>query len=589
MTIGICMKGSKCTISGHLTQKVYDISRKLLGYKKWDQTTRTLFFDPNTHNLFLVCNSLPDAILCLETSKKLNKLIEVQREEEQNLKHKDNLPPEALAFKFKTKPYDHQLKAFILSKDKKYFAYLMEMGTGKTKVAIDNAAYLYSKGEIDTLVIIAPNGVHRQWVDEDVNPETEKPLGEVKIHMPVWVDYEMFAYKSGMNKKHKAKLDQILAITDMSSLRIISMNIEALSHKSGVDFLKHILSISKSMMVLDESSRVKNIGSKRTKNIIKLGKMAEYRRIMSGSPVTQGLEDLYSQLLFLSWEILGLTTFTSFKQRYCDEIEMKNPQGISFKKITGYRNEAELKRKVDAWSFQARKDECLDLPEIIFKQRFVELSKEQSQMYNALKSQYILEFENSSAIVDASLAVTRLMFMQRIICGHLKDDEGVVHRIPEKGSIPRVDVCMEVVEEAIAESDGKIIIWCRFKHDYKEVAKALEKKKIKFVSYLGKNKNESLFAFKTDIETKVMISNPKSGGIGLNITEANTMIYYSNSFEAETRWQSIARTHRSGQKRKVTCIDLVSKGTVDEKILNALNNKQDIADIIIDNPNKFLK
>ena len=583
------MDGSKCTISGHLNQKVYDLSRNLIGYKRWNEITRVLYFDPSTHNLFLAHNYLPDAVMCPETLKKLNRAIEVKEEEEQNLKSKKDMPAEALAFNFKTKPYDHQLKAFLLSKDKEYFAYLMEMGTGKTKVCIDNAAYLYAAGKIDTLVIIAPNGVHRQWVDEDVNPETGKPLGEVAIHLPDWCEREMFAYKSGMNKKLKAKLDSILAITDFSKLRIISINIEALSHNSGVDFLRHILSVSNAMIALDESSRIKNVGSKRTKNIIKLGKMAPYRRIMSGSPVTQGLEDLYPQLLFLSWEILGLTTYTSFKQRYCDEVEMRNPQGMSFRKIVGYRNQDELKRKVDAWSFQARKDECLDLPPIVFKQRFVEMSKEQSRMYESLKNQYILEFENSTAIVDASLAVTRLMFMQRVVCGHLKDDEGVVHRIPEKGSIPRVDVCMDVVGEALSESEGKIIIWCRFKNDYKEIAAALEKKKVKFTFYLGKDKDANLYTFKTDKETKVMISNPKSGGIGLNITEANTMIYYSNSFEAETRWQSIARTHRGGQTRRVTCIDLISKGTVDEKILASLDAKQDVADTIIDNPKRFLK
>lgn len=483
-------------------------------------------------------------------------------------------------FKFKHQPFEHQAKAWFLSKDAEYYGYFMEMGTGKTKVIIDNAAYLWKKGEIDCLIIVAPNGVNAQWVNEQI-PE----------HMPRWVTYNAATYRAS-DKKMIKRVEEIYDSND-DSLKIVSFNIESFSNQKGINYITAFLKKFPSMLAIDESTRIKTPGSQRTKNALKVAPLAKYRRIMSGAPVTKGYEDLYSQLKFLHPDVLGFNSFYTFRNYHCIM------GGFESRQIVGYRPNAikELEKRIETYTFRTTKKECLDLPDKIYTKRFVELTEQQRALYNGLEKDLDEELESireaaigGNAItkeVNAALmsAITKMLRMQQIICGHLviESESG-----DENEVIPIENNRIEALIECIEEAQGKVIVWSRFVPDLKRISNAFKNNGINHVLYFGeiksKDREEAINKFRTDSSCKVFLAQPASGGTGLNLAVADTMIYYSNDFNADTRWQSEDRAHRIGQKNNVTYIDLISPGTIDVKILAALKQKKNLADALLDNP-----
>ncbi len=471
---------------------------------------------------------------------------------------------------YQTKPLDHQKKAFGVSRDLESFAYFMEMGTGKTKVVIDNIAYLYKKGLIQCAIVYAPNGVHQQWVDE-----------QIPCHIPADTDYEAIAYRAS-DKKTEKRIKQIASDTT-TGLKIITFNIESLARKTINEMVMQILRKYKSMMVIDESVRIKSPSAIRTKNAIYLGKSAKYRRIMTGAPVTKGYEDLYSQLNFLDNKILGFNSFYTFRNYYCIM------GGFESRQIVGYKPQCikELEDKLAACSFRVTKKECLDLPEKVYTKRYVELTSQQEDLYLKVKNELAIDLRHLTVAktdkteVDTSLmaAITKLLRMQQITCGFFIDEQNNYDLDNN-----RINVLMECIEEA----SGKVIVWSRFLRDIEKIKNDLNSRKIGCVVYSGevssKNRTEAIDSFRNDPDCKVFIGQPASAGTGLNLQVADTVIYYSNDFNADTRWQSEDRAHRIGQKNHVTYIDLIARKTVDEKILNSLLNKKSMADALLDNP-----
>ena len=195
-------------------------------------------------------------------------------------------------YRFKTKPYAHQLKALEMSWEKPYFAYFMEMGTGKSKVLIDNIAMLYDQGKINGVLIVAPKGVYKNWYEQ-----------ELPTHMPDHVEYVDVLWQSNINQKQQKELDKLFVTGE--DLHVLIMNVEALSTKKGVEFAAKFLSCHKTMMAIDESTTIKNPDAKRTRHICSLGEYAPYKRILTGSPVTKSPLDLYKQCEFLEDELLG--------------------------------------------------------------------------------------------------------------------------------------------------------------------------------------------------------------------------------------------------------------------------------------------
>jgi SNF2 family DNA or RNA helicase len=467
-------------------------------------------------------------------------------------------------YKFKTKPYKHQLTALEKSWNKKEYGYFMEMGTGKSKVLVDNMAMLYDKGKINGALIIAPKGVYTNWLSQEIPNHL---VDHIKPKMVLW---------TALTSKTKDKEYQQLFKPDYD-LHILIMNVEALSTKKGVEFAYKFLRTHKTLMAVDESTTIKNPTAKRTKNILLLGKHAEYRRILTGSPVTKSPLDLYSQCAFLDELLLGHVSYYSFRNRYAHMIE-RNFGGRRVQIVGSYQRLDELEEILKEFSYRVQKKDCLDLPKKIFINRTVELTPEQKSAYATMKSAALAQLKGKMA--TAPHVLTQLMRLHQITCGHLKSDDGEITNFKHN----RIDELLDVIDEM----EGKVIIWANYVHDIEQITKELEKEYGEgcVVQYYGKVSSEDRQTAIKEFQdpkskVKYFIGNTQTGGYGITLTAASNVIYYSNSYDLEKRLQSEDRAHRIGQHKPVTYVDLIAEKTVDEKIIKALRKKINIASTVM--------
>jgi SNF2 family DNA or RNA helicase len=475
------------------------------------------------------------------------------------------LGAEILNFKYKTKPYQHQKEALEKSYKQKNFAYFMEMGCGKSKVLIDNIAWLYEKGKIDCAIIVAPKGVYMNWKNS-----------EIPIHMHNSIRHEVYVWKSNLGKKDTEKLRE--SVTDRQRLRIILVNVEAFATKKVLQYLEKVVHRSNVLLAVDESTTIKNHKAKRTKALIQFGEVAKYKRILTGAPITKSPLDLYSQFLFLDSKILGHNSYWSFQGRYA-VIKSVKMGAHSFNQVVGYRNLEEMKDKMDWCTYRTTKEEALDLPPKIYTTRQVDMTLEQSRHYDSLKETSVALL-NSGEMVSAPEVMTRLLRLQQLLCGYLVTDNGEIQEVPNN----RMNVLMETIEEM----EGKVIIWSRFRHD---IIKITEKLKQTYgsdtvVNYFGdtsmKDRQEAIEKFQNlKSNVKFFISNPQTGGMGITLHAAANVIYYSNDFNLESRKQSEDRAHRVGQHKPVLYVDLMCPKTVDVHIVKTLLSKNKLANITL--------
>ena len=462
-------------------------------------------------------------------------------------------------YKFKTKPYAHQLTALEKSWKKKVFAYFMEMGTGKTKVAIDNIAMLYDAGKINGVLIVAPKGVYKNWYSQEFPTHL---AGHIKPVSVLW--------QAAINQKQQKELDKLFATGE--DLHILIMNVEAFSTKKGVDFAAKFLNCHNTYMAIDESTTIKNPGAKRTKNIVGLGKHAKYRRILTGSPVTKSPLDLYTQCQFLDEFLLDHSSYYTFRTRYAI-MRKAHFNGKSVEIVVGYQNLGELSDKLKNFSYRVLKDDCLDLPAKTFVKRVITLSDEQDKVYQQMKKM-ALALMNGKMITTAS-ALTQLMRLHQITCGHFKADDGSTQEIKSNRSAELMNV--------LEELEGKAVIWGHWQQDIENIVKEISKKygPESVVTYYGKTpmdqRQGNITRFQDDPECRFLVGTPSTGGYGITLTAASTMIYYSNGYDLEKRTQSEARIDRIGQKYPMTYVDIIAENTVDERIVKALRKKINIA------------
>jgi len=463
-------------------------------------------------------------------------------------------------YKFKTKPYEHQLKALKKSHNKELFAYFMEMGTGKSKVLIDNVSMLYDKGKINGFLLVAPKGVYKNWFDS-----------EIPTHMVNHVDKKMVLWQANITKSQQQKLDTLFEPGE--DLHILIMNVDAFSTSKGVEFAAKFLRCHRTMMAIDESTTIKNPDAKRSKHICSLGRYAKYKRILTGSPVTKSPLDLYKQCEFLGEGLLDFTSYYAFRTRYAI-LKTMNFGSHSAKVPVGYKNLQELSDKIALFSDRVLKEDCLDLPDYTYQKRIIQLSKEQQKIYDQMKNVALAQMDGK--LMTTSTALVQLMRLQQITCGHFKADDGTLKIIKNE----RVNALMDILEEV----EGKAIIWAHWRHDIDSIVKAIEKEYDpgSVMTYYGSTSTEDRAkAIKAiqDPKSKVrfLVGTPQTGGYGITLTEANVMIYYSNGYDLEKRTQSEARINRIGQKRKMTYIDIICEKTVDERIVKALRKKINIA------------
>ena len=466
-------------------------------------------------------------------------------------------------YRFKTKPYAHQLTALEKSWNKETYAYFMEMGTGKTKVLIDNLAMLYDKGKVDGALIIAPKGVIGTWYKQ-----------EIPNHLPDHIENVSVMWQSLITKKQKNNLNALFKLEE--KLHILIMNVEALSTSKGTEFAARFLNSHKTLMAIDESTTIKNSSAKRTKNILALSKYAKYRRIMTGSPVTKNPLDLYSQCEFLSPWLLNFQSFYAFRNRYA-EMKTIHARGRSIQVVHKFQNIGELSDKLKGFSYRVLKEDCLDLPDKIYIKRNIALTSEQLKLYQQMKTMALAVLNGKQ--VTSVTVLTQLMRLHQITCGHFTADDGSTQLVKSN----RITELMDVLEEV----EGKAIIWANYQHDITNIIKAIveEYGEESIVDYYGltaqEDRQENIQQFQNNPKCRFLIGTPQTGGYGITLTAANTVIYYSNGYDLEKRLQSEDRAHRIGQKKSVTYVDLICENTVDEKIVKALRNKINIASEVL--------
>ena len=462
-------------------------------------------------------------------------------------------------YKFKTKPYAHQLTALEKSWNKENFAYFMEMGTGKTKVLIDNLAMLYDKGKVDSALIIAPKGVVKTWYEQ-----------ELPNHLPTHIENTLVLWQSNITKTQQEKLDTLFE--NSGDLRILIQNVEAFSTEKGFKFAESFLNSRRCLMAIDESTTIKTPTARRTKNIISLGKKARYRRILTGSPITKNPLDLYTQCEFLDPWLLDFTSYYAFRNRYA-EMKTMHLRGRSIQVVSEFKNLSELSETVKQFSYRVLKEDCLDLPPKNFIKRYVSLTPDQKKIYEQMKKAAMAVLNGK--VTTTMTVLTQLMRLHQITCGHFTADDGSIQSVENN----RLNELMNVLEE----TEGKAIIWANYQLSVGEIIQRIIKEygKDSYVHYYGltpqEDRQDYIRKFQNDPKCRFLIGTPQTGGYGITLTQANTVIYYSNGYDLEKRLQSEDRAHRIGQKKTVTYVDLICEDTVDEKIVKALRDKINIA------------
>ena len=458
-------------------------------------------------------------------------------------------------YPYKTEPYEHQRVALKNSADKSEYAYFMEMGTGKTKVTIDNMAWLYMHRKITASLIIAPKSVYTNW------------QSEIETHLPDVLKYDVYRWNLDKPKDY-FKFEQ------SKDLKIFLINVEALSTKRGLNACVDYLKTNKlNMVVLDESTTIKNRTAIRTKNILKLRSLSAIRRILTGSPITKSPLDLYTQCAFLNPELLGFSSYLTFRNRYAEmgDIPVGSNRWISIPKY--YKNLEELENKLKGFSSRVRKDECLDLEPKVRQKRNIELEGDAKKIYEKLRTNALAIVEDST--ISFSNKLTEIIKLHQVCNGFTKNDDGEIMQLHNQK--------LKALEEILEETDGKVIIWANYIYNIQEIITFLEKKygKESVVSIYGaidvETRKEAVEKIQKDPKVRFLVGNPTTGGFGLTLTACNTVIYYSNNYNLEVRMQSEDRAHRMGQKGTVVYVDIVAKGTLDEAIMKSLTKKGRVA------------
>lgn len=556
--------GQNCIIQCPFTGQNYNRLCQFPAYSRWQSGTRNRIFKPIASNIRYVQEHWPDAVWEPDVQHHLDRFIRESAEAAQSKVDKTVVLEDDGSYEYKMKPFDHQRQAFLLCRDRPYYALFLEQGCGKSKIAIDKACYLFSQGLIDAVVIIAQNGVHLNWLEE-----------ELPKHIPDWCPYKSWGYSSNMTK---AREDAFRKTTQADGfLQFYSFNIEGFTSEKAKSKLEELTMTKRLLCIIDESQFIKNSAAKRTKYLIKACDSLPQKMILTGTPVTKGIEDLYAQLRWLHKDVLGFDSFYSFRNHFC------TMGGFENKQITGYKNVDELLNLISGYSFRVTKAECLDLPPKLYKRFVVELTPQQRRVYDDLRRNFWAEIKGMGT-VTADLAIVRLLRLQQIACGWWPDDE--MNPIP--GDNPK----LEAVRQHCFGTEGSVIVWARFTADINLIYSELRKDhgNDNVAVYSGATPADQRMQIVRDFQAKkikVLVAHAQAAGRGLTLTACENPIYHSNDFNLELRLQSEDRCHRIGTTGSVTYTDVEAKSTVDRKIITSLRNKKLIADLVTQDPAGF--
>lgn len=544
-----------------VTLSTFNAGKAMPGRYRWEG--KTLRFELNEHTLRHAKRTWPNLVVLRDRTPR---------------PRPPALPPVegGLFYQPRLKPFNHQAEALALGAPLAAFGYLMDMGTGKTKVAIDDAAYHFSRGEIDRVLVAAPNGVHDQWI--------EKALPE---HWPVSLailaqavnSNESYQLKGKIHRKRPAWMSDPQPSKDCLWLAVNIENLNIIERKVGTrtfidltpwgEELAAFLEGGPAMIVWDESHKGKNPAAQCSKAMCKLGriKSVKYKRILTGTPLARGIEDYYAQFKFLDPGIIGVWSMSGFKQQFCVM------GGFNGREIIGYRDTEELHERIAPYSYRVDKGDVLDLPPKLYGERTCELHPEQRRVYNELKNELMTELSDGTRITAAQV-IERMLRLQQVTQGYLPREDGSMEDIPHNRFTPLRDL--------IEQAPDRVVIWARFREDVSRVYELLGDEAVR---YDGENSSKAeREKVKADwlrsSHKRFFVGNPAAGGTGLDwINGPSTVIYYSNSFSSLDRWQSEDRTHRMGTVGTVNYYDIICKGTIDRAILANLRRKRDISNM----------
>jgi SNF2 family DNA or RNA helicase len=504
------------------------------------------------------------------------------------------------------------------------------MGLGKSKSFLDTVAFLYDSELIDGVVCMAPKGCVNDWFDE-----------HVPNHLPSHIAHKMVQWNASPNQKQLDELRSIMKPVP-GVLHILVMNTEAVLGDLAYKAISFFLSHHKSMFGIDESTTIGNPQAKRTKEILSLGRLAAYRRIMTGDAAPNSPLTVFSQCDFLKPGLLG-SNFYAFKAEYCETVKRKirvpvkngkpgDKRDQVIQQIVGYRNLDKLRARMSEFCFIVKKEDCLDLPPKIYQERIVEMGPKQKRMYEAVRDEAFYRLEQAergitpkdvddavltmalcrecdqifqpaltcpvcgsdqigpapevlsldpSTTISAKMVIVQMMRLHQIACGFYTTDDGKTHGFDETNNR------LEATLDALDEAPQKAILWAGYVHNIVELETAIAKKfgVNSIRSYYGATSNDDRRAAKRDFmdpESPVrwFLANQQTGKYGLTLTIAPTAIYYSNMYDREARAQSEDRNHRIGQRSAVNYLDIMCRNTVDFKIVKALKEKAELSALV---------
>lgn len=471
-------------------------------------------------------------------------------------------------------PFDHQAKHLANNLEKKSWGLLWEQGTAKTKPIVDTASILYTEGLINGLLVVAPPGVERNWNTD-----------EIPKHMPpdVALDTLVQVFKTAKKatQAHKRAMESLF---NHDGLAVLLISYNAFMTKEGKALVARFLRNKEVLYVLDEAHNIKTPNAKRTKSIVASGKYAKYRRILTGTPVAVGPFDLYSQIRFLDeyfWKnkgIHGSVEFRNFFGRWFTRADCQQLHGYDpgYDKLIEYQNLDKLTAWLGEITDRVVKDDVLDLPPKLYQKRYFEMSREMRSAYEELKEELMIEVGDN--MVTAELPIVMLLRLQQISCNYLPvGEDEPVHMFSDKN--PRMNVMEQIRDDTYQPG----IIWARFRHDIDQIMDLLGDKAVRYDGSLDDDTAErNKLAFQRG-DAQWFVGNAQKGGSGLTLTQAKTVVYYSNSFRLLDRLQSEDRAHRGGMdEHPVNYIDIMSDSDIDEHIVSNLRNKRNVSAEILD-------
>lgn len=462
-------------------------------------------------------------------------------------------PVKANLFQHQIRGYNMALINFTLRRG---FGFLFEMGCGKTLTAIAVAGTLYAEHKINKLLVVAPTSVCSVW-PEDFGKFADFPHLE-KI---------MLGTKSQRLKQLKE-----LESFPCEALKVAVINYESVWRD---DIFDKLVEFNADMIICDESQRIKTHDAQQSKAMHKLGDLARYKLILSGTPVQNNAVDLYSQYRFLDPTVFG-SNFYKFRNRFCVM------GGFNRRQIVNYKDLDLLIKKEHSIAYRVTKKEALDLPEQTFETRYITLTPSEKKLYNTLKKESAIELANGETI-SASTVLTKLLRLQQFTGGFVIADG---EEKPQQIGSGKINALEDIVDDYVIDSGKKLVIFARFRAELDLIQKLLDKKKLKYGVIYGdiklSDRGEIVKDFQENEETKVFLAQIDTAGLGITLTAADTCVYYSVNFNYAAYSQSLARIHRIGQRNTCTYIHLTTKGTVDELIMKALHKKEDLAKTIVD-------